>query len=237
MKIHPTPIWIFASLALLIHVGVLVYFLPRLKPFEIQLSDQIASLSVSLQAIEVGSRNPQPENQHQSRQPARQATHQRETGTQPVSKKTRPTAKSSPKKKAAQTKPTAEPAPPVENLASTPANPDRHEHSEAAMPSPSPALTRARVLTHLRQDLTQYFYYPRLARRNNMQGTVTLGFAISRKGQIHNIRVVRSSGHAILDMAAEDALGKLEKLNWLDNRWQPEFANLELPVIYRLMEN
>ncbi len=237
MKIHLSPIWIFAGLALLFHVGGLVYFLPQLKPFEMRLSDQSASLSVSLQAIEVNPHKPAPEKTHQTAKLASQAEHQPETRKQPVSRKARPKTRIEPQKKVAPIVPATVPDAAVENLASNRATPARHEHRETATPSTSPALTRARVLTHLRQDMSQYFYYPRLARRNNMQGTVTLGFAISRQGRIENIRVLRSSGHAILDMAAEDALGKLEKLNWLNNRWQPDFANLELPVIYRLMEN
>jgi TonB family protein len=100
----------------------------------------------------------------------------------------------------------------------------------------SPAMNRARVLSRIRHDLAQYFYYPPLARRQGMQGTVLLGFGISGQGAIHNIRVVKSSGFAILDLAAQDAMQRLEKLSWYATAIPDRDMNLELPIIFRLTE-
>ncbi len=91
------------------------------------------------------------------------------------------------------------------------------------------------VISRLRDKLKQYFYYPRLAQRKNIQGTVVIGFAINLRGTLTNIRVVKSSGFAILDMAAEDALLKLHHLDGNQN-WQADNRDLELPVIYKLTE-
>jgi len=98
-----------------------------------------------------------------------------------------------------------------------------------------------RVVSRLQQELKQYFYYPRLAQRRNIQGTVILGFAITLQGEINNIRIVKSSGFAILDMAAEDALQKLQQLDWAQDRdrryLQRDNSNIKLPVIYKLTES
>ncbi len=94
----------------------------------------------------------------------------------------------------------------------------------------------SRVISRVQQDLKQYFHYPRLARRKDIQGTVILGFAINLRGTLINIHVVKSSGFAILDMAAEDALLKLHHLDGYEG-WQADNHFLELPVIYRLTES
>lgn len=48
--------------------------------------------------------------------------------------------------------------------------------------------------------------YPVQARRNGWEGTVTLRFEMLANGTIGEIEVTKSSGHAILDTAARDAL-------------------------------
>lgn len=98
------------------------------------------------------------------------------------------------------------------------------------------AMNRARILSQLRHDLMQYFYYPPLARRKGMQGTVLLGFGISGQGTVRNIRVVKSSGYAILDLAAQDAMQRLQRLSWYAASMHGKDIDLELPVIFRLTE-
>ena len=100
----------------------------------------------------------------------------------------------------------------------------------------TPALNRALIVARLRQDLSQYFYYPPLARRNGMQGTVLLSFGISGQGIVHDIRIVKSSGYAILDLAAQDAMQRLDKLSWYAALMHDKGMDLELPVIFRLTE-
>jgi len=97
-------------------------------------------------------------------------------------------------------------------------------------------MNRARILSQIRRDLSQYFYYPPLARRKGLQGTVLLGFGISGQGAIHNIRVVKSSGYTILDLAAQDAMQQLEKLSWYAASLHGKAMDLELPIIFRLTE-
>lgn len=100
----------------------------------------------------------------------------------------------------------------------------------------TPSMNRARILSQIRHDLSQYFYYPPHARRKGMQGTVLLSFGISGQGTVHDIRVVKSSGYAILDLAAQDAMQRLDKLSWYAALMHGKNMDLELPVIFRLTE-
>ena len=100
----------------------------------------------------------------------------------------------------------------------------------------TPSMNRARILRQIRHDLSQYFYYPPHARRKGMQGTVLLSFGISGQGTVHDIRVVKSSGYAILDLAAQDAMQRLDKLSWYAALMHGKNMDLELPVIFRLTE-
>lgn len=100
---------------------------------------------------------------------------------------------------------------------------------------PTAARNHNRVISRLQDKLKQYFYYPRLAQRKNIQGTVVIGFAINLRGTLTNIRVVKSSGFAILDIAAEEALIKVHHLDASQN-WATDKSDLELPVIYKLTE-
>ena len=88
------------------------------------------------------------------------------------------------------------------------------------------------LLALLNEELSRHFFYPPLAIRRGQQGTVALGFEINRQGQINNIHVTQSSGHAILDRAAIQALSRVEKLS--SRPQQPH--SLQLPVSYRLEE-
>jgi TonB family protein len=97
-------------------------------------------------------------------------------------------------------------------------------------------MNRARIVSQIRHDLSPYFYYPPLARRKGLQGTVLLSFGISGQGNIHDIRIVKSSGYAILDLAAQDAMQRLDKLSWYAVLMHGNNMDLELPVIFRLTE-
>ena len=100
----------------------------------------------------------------------------------------------------------------------------------------TPSMNRAHILSQIRHDLSQYFYYPPHARRKGMQGTVLLSFEISGQGAVHDIRIVKSSGYAILDLAAQDAMQRLDKLSWYAALMHGKNMDLELPVIFRLTE-
>jgi len=110
------------------------------------------------------------------------------------------------------------------------------EQQQTALKATTSSMNRAHILSQIRHDLSQYFYYPPHARRKGMQGTVLLSFGISGQGTVHDIRVVKSSGYAILDLAAQDAMQRLDKLSWYAALMHGKNMDLELPVIFRLTE-
>lgn len=101
----------------------------------------------------------------------------------------------------------------------------------------SPAAARAQILVRLRTDFARYFNYPAFARSRGWEGTVLLGLQVASDGHLDNIHVERSSGYAVLDNSALDSLHRLGRLAeataWLNGRTQ----DMQLPVIYRLIDN
>lgn len=92
---------------------------------------------------------------------------------------------------------------------------------------------RSKVITNLTHQFQQFFYYPRLARRHNWQGQVTLGFSINDNGFIQNIRVTTSSGYNVLDEAAITAMNRIPKLK-KDANLPEQGMDMELPILYQL---
>jgi TonB family protein len=197
----PRRFMILLGVSLLLH-GVLLFHWPTAKPV-LEFDYQLQNLTLNLEPIEV-------------------------TGQQEQSRKTTATTKNS------QPSPVTRPV--VDKSVASPASvlPKQAEQDTAVASNVQQqdtteeartmAMNRARILSQLRHDLMQYFYYPPLARRKGMQGTV------------HNIRVVKSSGYAILDLAAQDAMQRLEKLSWYAATMHGKDMDLELPVIFRLTE-
>ncbi|WP_422372146.1 TonB family protein [Hoeflea sp.] len=59
-----------------------------------------------------------------------------------------------------------------------------------------------KVASQLRRALR----YPREARREGIKGTVVVSFTVSRNGSVGGVRIARSSGSALLDQAAGEAV-------------------------------
>ncbi len=94
------------------------------------------------------------------------------------------------------------------------------------------AAIEQRVVSRIRGALARSFTYPPRARREGWQGAVLLRFRVNSDGSLAAIRVVRSSGYALLDRAALGALIKVGRLS-LDAAL-PHPLELQLPVIYHL---
>lgn len=60
--------------------------------------------------------------------------------------------------------------------------------------------------------------YPRLARERGMEGVVRIRFRLDRSGGIENIKVVKSSGHEILDRASISAVYRAVPMPYV-NGW------------------
>lgn len=96
---------------------------------------------------------------------------------------------------------------------------------------------RNQLLGELQTRLSHYLTYPPLARSRGWEGTVWLGLHVESDGYLGKIRIERSSGYAVLDHSALNSLNRLGRLAeasaWLNGRG----ADVQLPIIYRLIEN
>jgi protein TonB len=116
------------------------------------------------------------------------------------------------------------------------ANAPVHQHAAPASPIEDKAgeRARARIRGRLETDLSRYFSYPPVARKQGWQGHVSVEFTVQPDGQLTNVRVTRSSGYHVLDQSALAALRKVghlaEARQWLNG----QSITVELPVIYRL---
>ena len=93
------------------------------------------------------------------------------------------------------------------------------------------------LLGVLRTRLSQYLTYPPQARHRGWEGTVLLSLHVESDGELEKIRLERSSGYAVLDNSALNSLKRLGNLvearAWLEGR----SIDMQLPVIYKLIDN
>ncbi|MBD3670506.1 MAG: energy transducer TonB [Gammaproteobacteria bacterium] len=116
-----------------------------------------------------------------------------------------------------------------------PAKTDAKQATQAAQ-----AATSTRASNEIKRELTTrlqtHFEYPILAVRRGWQGDVQLSFRVLSNGNLINIRVARSSGYALLDHSALEALRRVnhvrETIHWMHQ----DHLDLTLPVRYQLKE-
>jgi len=75
------------------------------------------------------------------------------------------------------------------------------------------------------------YRYPRPARRARLQGEVVLEFRVDKGGRIHDVRVLSSSGHRLLDRAAVESVEQVAavppppaELDWHDRKVKVAFV-------------
>jgi protein TonB len=97
--------------------------------------------------------------------------------------------------------------------------------------------SQAHIRALLLADLARHFDYPLVARARGWQGTVLLGLRVESDGRLDQVHIENSSGYAVLDRSALNSLSRLgyltEAVAWLNGR----SLDMQLPVIYRLIEN
>lgn len=102
------------------------------------------------------------------------------------------------------------------NPAETPAEAVSSEPIESAkiLPPPvsPPRKLQGQALRSAQTSLSEHLYYPPAAVANGIEGEVILLLALAENGQLVTASIARSSGHAILDQAALDAVRKIGAL-------------------------
>jgi protein TonB len=84
------------------------------------------------------------------------------------------------------------------------------------------------------RTVARHRYYPRLARRNGLEGVVILKLTIDEDGTLLSVEVEQSSGHGVLDRAAMEALRELEALPRPPRALGWKRKQLRVPVRYNL---
>lgn len=93
---------------------------------------------------------------------------------------------------------------------------------------PAAKAVARREVEAAQRKLSQHLYYPPEAVARGIEGEVRLILTVGDDGSIVDVHVGVSSGHALLDKAAERAAWSMGKVNWAHSR------ELILPVIFRL---
>lgn len=101
------------------------------------------------------------------------------------------------------------------SLASAPSTAPRRS-ARAVAPAPGAAVPDRRALpgwtSQLVARLERYKRYPAAAQARGEHGVVQLAFSVDRSGRVHNARVLRSSGSALLDRATLALVRRAEPL-------------------------
>ncbi len=89
--------------------------------------------------------------------------------------------------------------------------------------------------TSLLRLLGEHFTYPWIARRRGWEGEVRLALRVGAAGRVSDLRVVKTSGYAILDRAALRSARRIhavpEAARWMRGR----HLDIVVPVEYRLV--
>lgn len=103
---------------------------------------------------------------------------------------------------------------------STPPTPARHEDKARA--------AEKRTIGAARKKLAQHLYYPPAAVAQGIEGEVRLLVAVDADGVVTDVQVAASSGHPLLDNAAQKAAWAMGRVAGTPPR------QLLLPVVFRL---
>jgi chorismate mutase len=85
----------------------------------------------------------------------------------------------------------------------------------------------AERLEEIRRALQAAVDYPPIARLRGLEGVAWVRFEIDREGAARDVVLTRSSGHAVLDQAAQRTVGRAGKLPWVHGR-------IEVPIRFSL---
>ncbi|MBK1697773.1 energy transducer TonB [Rhodovibrio salinarum] len=89
-------------------------------------------------------------------------------------------------------------------------------------------------LARLKAWLERHKRYPRRARMRRMNGTVTLQFEMTRNGQVVSFKIVKSSGHEMLDEATREMIRRAEPLPPFPDDLDRDRMQLTVPVRFAI---
>lgn len=103
------------------------------------------------------------------------------------------------------------------------ADPPAPRHTDAL----PPAASVQERLVEIQRRIQHAIVYPPMAREEGLEGIALLQFEIRRDGKPYGVEVAHSSGHGILDRAAEQSVQRAAPLPWV-------YGRIEVPVRFAL---
>ena len=88
---------------------------------------------------------------------------------------------------------------------------------------------KGRLIAHLARKK----YYPPAARQKNIRGKVLVRFSVVSSGRVTAVRIIKSSGHKILDQAALQTIKRASPLPRLPKGTKKRIT-ITMPISYRL---
>lgn len=89
-------------------------------------------------------------------------------------------------------------------------------------------------LREVRRLLERQKEYPHMAQRLNLQGVAVLQFSIAADGQVEALNLCQSSGHEILDKAAQETVRRVGRFPPLPADLGRQRLTVEIPLAFRL---
>ena len=82
-------------------------------------------------------------------------------------------------------------------------------------------------LNTIRQRIQAALHYPPIAHHRGIAGSTTVSFQITSDGKIIEVQTLSSSGHSVLDRAAEQSVRGAQPLPWV-------YGTLAIPIRFDL---
>ncbi|MGN7610774.1 energy transducer TonB [Magnetococcales bacterium HHB-1] len=95
----------------------------------------------------------------------------------------------------------------------------RRRRGEAVVPLDTKESRYVSYFRRMQKRIQFYWRYPASAKRKNITGALSLQFAINSRGKLVHLKLVRSSGHAMLDEAAINAVRQAEPFSPFPVTW------------------
>ncbi len=128
--------------------------------------------------------------------------------------------------------------PPVEMAVPTESRLAQQHAAPSSAPAPySAAELQTRLERRLHAALRGHFAYPALAKKRGWEGLVKVGVRVLADGQLHDVHVLASSGHRVLDRAALRSVLAIQRLDQQGDPWPPtRHFDIVLPIKYHLVD-
>ena len=88
-------------------------------------------------------------------------------------------------------------------------------------------------LSHLRQKINDAWIYPEFAKKNKLEGEITLCFTLKSDGGLLDVKITSPSGQAVLDQASISAIDNAGPFNPLPEKLNLSKLNVISTFIYQ----